>query len=94
MSKYTVKNHNASAFASSEGTFQVVKGMVELPDGPLALDLLSEGVIAPVLKAVEPAPATKPADESIPGPKPPEPVKAKAPVSVKKAPGKKATKSK
>ena len=55
MAKYLVMKKNASAFASGEGSFLVVDGQVELPEGALAADLLAEGIIKPMpVKPSEP----------------------------------------
>ena len=60
MAKYLVKDKNISAIADGTGAHPVVKGVIELPDGSLALDLLSEGVITPVkaepVEVAEPKP--------------------------------------
>lgn len=57
MTKFLVTKEAASAFASGEGTFPVAPDRtVELPDGPLAAELLGDGIIKP-MSEVDPKPA-------------------------------------
>jgi hypothetical protein len=74
MPKFLVMKKDASSFGSSdEGSFPVVKDVVEMPLGELAAGLLAEGVIKPmpekevyVRPAPEPeAPQGKPAPDPI-----------------------------
>jgi hypothetical protein len=83
MTKFLVMKKDASAFASSEGTFPVVKGVVEMPAGPLAADLLAEGIIKPMPEKA--APVVKEAPEPVVVPEvQPAPVEdAPAPVAPK-----------
>ena len=70
MTKFLVTKKDASAFASGEGTFPVVKGVVEMPPTLwLTLELLTDGTIKP-MPAEKPV-ETKAVDESIPAPVPP-----------------------
>jgi hypothetical protein len=49
MTKFLVTKKDASAFASGEGTFPVVNGVVDMPaDSWLTLELLTDGTIKPM----------------------------------------------
>jgi hypothetical protein len=68
MTKFLVTKKDASAFASGEGTFPVVDGVVDMPaDLWLTMELLTDGTLRPMPVVEE----TKAVDESVPAPVPP-----------------------
>lgn len=63
MTKFLVNKKDAAAFANADGTYPVVKGVVEIPLGPFAAELLKDGEIRffPESAPISPYPVAPPA---------------------------------